>query len=114
MAVKILRQKPTAEEIKSMSEEFGTYIKLVVDLEKAIMTGGGELHADGEKELISQGSAQKNLWGGGYDLLTKNVDYLALINIRPQAGNPGMELVDQSTRQKFLEVVRMYFDVDSN
>lgn len=110
MSVKILTQKPTASETLEMSEEFGTYVKLVVDLDKKILTGGGELHADGEKALLETGSSQENLWGGGYDLLTKNVDYLALINIRPQQGNQGMEISDQRIRQKFLEVVRMYLD----
>lgn len=111
MSVIILRRKPTPDEIKAMSEEFGTYLKLVVDLENKIMTGGGELHADGEKELLSQGSKQIDLWGGGYDQLTKNVDYLALINIRAQDGNPGMEVIDPVIRQRFLEVVKMYLDV---
>jgi hypothetical protein len=50
-----------------MGEAFGgTLIKLAVDVEKAILAGGGELHADCEEILLEDGSQQDNLWGADW------------------------------------------------
>jgi len=46
-----------------MSEDYQGYIKLVIDIERKILTGGGERHFDGEQLLLKNGSKQKNLLG---------------------------------------------------
>ena len=43
--------------------QFGDFVKAVVDIQRDIMAIGGELHADEEALLIEQGSSQENLWG---------------------------------------------------
>jgi len=51
MRIHIIRNRPTPEQIHEMSEELETYIKLAVDVERDILAGGGEYHADCE-ELV--------------------------------------------------------------
>ena len=49
-------------ELKSMAEtQFGSLVKGVVDIEKRIMAIGGEMHADEEAHLISEGSRMAHL-----------------------------------------------------
>ncbi len=106
----ILTKKPTKEEIKKMGYEYGSYIKLVVDLKKRILAGGGAMHLDGEKVLLRGGSLQKNLWGGGIDLETGEVTYDSMINIRPNEGNTRREIQSEQTRNKFREIVEEFFN----
>ena len=44
-------------------EELETYIKLAVDVERNILAGGGEFHADCQEALLEDGSHQENVWG---------------------------------------------------
>ena len=49
MKIHIIRQHATEKEIREMLEELETYIKLAVDVERNILAGGGEYHADCEE-----------------------------------------------------------------
>lgn len=102
----IIRQKATAEEIKKMAEDFDGYIKVVVDAEQGILAGGGERHFDAEQILLDNGSDQENLWGGGLDLETKEIDYNSVINLRPRQGNPSRDILSKETRRKFDKIVK--------
>ena len=44
-------------------EQFGDWIKAVVDVSRGIMAIGGDLHADDEAALLADGSRQRDLWG---------------------------------------------------
>jgi hypothetical protein len=49
----IIRRPATPEQMLQMSEAFGdALIKLAVDVERGILAGGGELHADCEAALL--------------------------------------------------------------
>ncbi len=56
MKIHLLRDRATPQEISEMLEELKTYIKLAVDVERGIVAGGGEWHADCEKVLLQNGS----------------------------------------------------------
>lgn len=101
----------THQEIKGLSERYKVYIKTVIDIEKKICCAGVSLHSDGEKILIDTGSSQRNIWGGGIDLTTKNIDWNAIINIRPNFGNSSDEIQDQIIRNKFEELSKYFFKV---
>lgn len=73
------------------------------------MTVGGEWHADGEKVLLENGADKDNIWGGGIDLGTKNIETIALINLRPNLGNNSQEILDKYTREKFINIVKERF-----
>ena len=108
MSILLIIHPPTPDELEDLTQEFPAYIKLVADIQKEILYGGGEFHADMEKLLLSQGSSQNDIWGGGLDLKTKIIDCRAVANIR--AGiNPSLEILNPDNRQKFISIVKKYF-----
>lgn len=102
----IIQEKATVEQIKQMAKDFDGYIKLVVDVERKILAGGGKRHFDGEQKLLEDGSKQENLWGGGLDLETKEVDYNSIVNLRPSQDNPSRDILSTKIRKEFDKIVR--------
>ena len=103
----ILRQPATPEQLTQMSEAFGELlIKLAVDVEREILAGGGELHADCEQVLLEDGSQQENIWGADWYPSTREVGFEALINLRPRQQNYGMEIQDRDVRAQVEAIVR--------
>ena len=101
----IIRKKATAKEIQEMSKHFQGYIKVVVDIEREVLAGGGDRHSDDEKMLLLDGSKQANLWGGGFDLETKEIDCNSVINLKPNQENPSRDILSLDVRKKFTEIV---------
>ena len=99
----------TKEEIEKLKEQFGTYIKTVIDIEKKICSAGADRHFESEKILLDQDSSQSDLWGGGIDINTKTIDYNSFINIRPADGNTSNEVLDSEIRKKFEEITKYFF-----
>lgn len=108
MSVVVISGIISQEQLEKAKEDYSDYIKVVVDIEKEILSAGGEWHADGEKVLLEMGSLQKNLWGGGIDIQTGDVDCISLINTRPDYNN-SQEVADKEIRKKMLEVVNKVF-----
>jgi hypothetical protein len=82
---------------------FEDMVKYVVDVERGVLALGGEMHADGEQLLLEDGSRQKDLWGANYYPGRGRegcIEYTALINIRPAAGNRSMEIQDPAVRER--------------
>ncbi|MBI4098193.1 MAG: hypothetical protein HY426_04110 [Candidatus Levybacteria bacterium] len=101
----ILKKKATKDDVKKMSEDFDGYIKLVIDVEKKILAGGGQRHFEAEQKLIKEGLSQANLWGGGLDYETKEIDYNSIINLRPGI-NPSRDILSEAVRKKFDKIVK--------
>ncbi|NJL81517.1 MAG: hypothetical protein HC874_06765 [Richelia sp. SL_2_1] len=87
-----------------MLSEHKFYIKVVVDIERRILAGGGEMHYDCEQVLLENGSQQENLWGAGYMPYSGNMTYDSLINIRPRQ-NRSMEILDVNIRENVAQIV---------
>ena len=102
----ILLKKATDEEVKKVAQDLDGYIKFVVNIKQEILAAGGKLHSDGEKLLLGQGSRQEDLWGGGLDLETDEIDFDSMINLRPGQGNPSREVLSAEIRKKIEEIVR--------
>lgn len=102
----IIRSRAEPEQMRQMLETLGIYIKLAVDIERRILAGGGELHADCELVLLEDGSQQANLWGADWYPLKQTVGYESLINIRPSANNRSMEIQDTSLREDIDQIVQ--------
>ncbi len=105
MSIVILSKKATSQDLKKASLDYKTYIKITVDIEKEIVAVGGEYHADAEKLLLAQGSLQKNIWGGGADLILKRFEANAMINLRPTQ-NSSTEILDETIRERFFKICR--------
>jgi len=113
MKIPIIRNRATQEQIREMLEELETYIKLAVDVERNVLAGGGEYHADCEEVLLEDGSRQENIWGADWYPGSKTVEFVALINIRPRQGNRRMEIEDPKLRAKIEAIVRRSLEGES-
>lgn len=103
--IHILTQKIMSQQLREVSQDLEDYIKFVVDIEQEILAAGGEKHVECEEALLKNGSKQSNLWGGGWDLETNELDFDSMINIRPTVGNSSREVLSQEIRDKMLKVV---------
>lgn len=109
MAVVFISSQVIDGNLEQAQEEYGRYVKIVVDVKNNLMAIGGEWHVDGEKILLENGGDSDNIWGGGIDLDTKNIETIALINLRPNLGNNSQEILDKEIREKFVSIVRERF-----
>ena len=101
----------TNGEIKKLQEQFDTYIKTVIDVKKKYCSAGCDRHFDSEQILLKMGSNQKDLWGGGIDLETKDIDFNSFINIRPQDNNQSNDILNEKTRKLYYELTKYFFKV---
>ena len=86
---------------------FEDMVKYVVDVERGVIGLGGEMHADAEQLLLEDGSRQADLWGANYYPGRGRegcIEYTALINIRPAAGNRSMEIQDPALRERVRDL----------
>lgn len=106
--VLILNRKITPEEFNQVLESYSDYIKTVVDTEKEILAVGGEYHIDCEEALTQSGSKLENLFGGGYRVSTKEIEYMAMSNFKPALGKVTYEIADENVRNKLKELTEKY------
>lgn len=87
-------------------------IKAVVDVEKQILAIDGEMHADLEQLLLSQGSNQDFLWG--INLYPEDeddfIEFDSMINIRPRQNNRSRSVEDENIRKQIVEVVEKWIN----
>ncbi|NJN00079.1 MAG: hypothetical protein HC800_25700 [Phormidesmis sp. RL_2_1] len=102
----IIRERATPTQMRQMVETLGVYIKLAVDVERGILAGGGELHADCEQVILVDGSQQANVWGADWYPFNQTVGYESLINIRPSANNRSMEVQSSELRAQINQIVQ--------
>lgn len=105
----MLDKKATGADIQKAQEEYGDYIKVTIDVVRNRVGIGGEYHYDVEQILLSEGSVQQDIWGGGLNILTKDIHTNAMVNIRPES-NPSPDILDESIRLKFIEITKNWLD----
>src|SRR4030067_2799819 len=105
MKILIIRNRASQEQIREMLEGLETYIKLAVDVERNILAGGGEYHADCEEALLEDGSRQEDVWGADWYPDSRMVAFSGLMNIRPHQKNLGMEIQDPEVRKKIETII---------
>lgn len=108
--MKIIKEKIILSELGDMAEKmFGDLVKAVVDINKEIMAINGELHADEDALLITNGSKQANLWGINiYPELFGNEDFIefdSMINLRPSQGNRSKGVEDSGTQKRIIAII---------
>ena len=102
----LITKKATEQNLKKAAADFAGYIKVVVDIEQKILAAGGKKHFDAEQLLLEHGSNQKDLWGGGIDLETKEIDYDSMINLRPSMGNASREVLSEEIRKQMDTIMK--------
>ena len=109
MNIKIVEEKISLQELREIAKEFySTMIKGVVDVEREIVAFGGEYHADANERILENGSRQSDVWGFNIYLDKPReswIEYVSLINIRPQAGNMEMEIQNKNIRDKMKTIL---------
>lgn len=99
----------TIEEIEKLKEQFDTYIKTVIDINRKVCSAGMDRHFEGEQILLKDYSKQSDIWGGGIDLETKVIDFNSFINIRPNDNNTSNEIQSSEIREQYEKLSKYFF-----
>ena len=109
MDIVVVGDKISLEELKKLAKVFYvSMIKGVVDIEKEIITFGGEYHMDANVKILENGSIQKDVWGFNiyFDKPRDEwIEYTSLINIRPQQDSYSMEIYNEEIRNRMKEII---------
>jgi len=62
----ILKTRANKQQLNEMLKTLDSYVKVAVDIKRAIIAGGGMLHADCEAALLEDGSQQEDIWGADW------------------------------------------------
>jgi len=108
----IFNSKATPEQIAEVTKIYEGYTKIVVDINRKILSAGGEYHIDCEQVLLASGSIQSDLWGGGYRFRTREVDFMALTNYKPSIDHFSYEITFPEIRKQVEEIIKMVFDYE--
>lgn len=104
--IHIIRQKTTRQQIDEMLEELDPIVKIAVDVQRQILVGGGEMHADCETVLIEDGSRQEDIWGANWIPGKQTIEFEALMNIRPRQQNFTIDIKDPKIKQQVEIITR--------
>ncbi|HTY80420.1 MAG TPA: DUF5674 family protein [Candidatus Bathyarchaeia archaeon] len=96
-------------ELRRIAEQqFGDFVKAVVDVQRRIMAIGADLHADEEAVLIEDGSHQADLWGINiyFDQTGERlIEFDSMINVRPSQGNRSRAVEDIAVQRSIRDIV---------
>ena len=102
--------KISVQELKEMAKRmYGSLVKADVDIAKKVMIVDMEMHADGEAELLKNGSKQEDLWG--INLYPEKfgtdefVEFDSMINLKPRQNNMTRGVSDADIQQKIIDIV---------
>jgi len=104
--IHLLHNKATAEQEAEMLKEYESMIKIVVDIRRRLLAGGGEMHSDCEAALLDDGSEQDDLWGANWFPAEQRIAFESLINIRPRLGNRSILIQNEDIRKQVESITR--------
>jgi len=104
--IRLLKEKATSEQTQEMLQSYESMIKIVVDIRRRFLAGGGEMHADCESALLDEGSEQDDLWGANWYPHEQRIEFESLINIRPRLGNRSIVIQDENLRRQVEAVTQ--------
>ena len=104
--IHLLKEPASAVQIREMLQEYDQMIKIVIDIRRHILSGGGEMHSDCESVLLEDGSEQDDLWGANWYPEEQRTEFEALINIRPRLGNRNISIQDENIRRQVEAITR--------
>ncbi len=91
---------------KIVLDSFGSFVKIVVDTKKEIISANCELHVDCAEELMTNGSLYADLWGANVYPKDKKIDFISLMNIRPADNNRSMDIENPLIRKKVEDIIK--------
>ncbi len=109
MLIQILSAPVARDELRRMAgQQFGDFVKAVVDVQRGVMAIGGELHADEEALLLQHGARQADLWGINLypdRPAAELIEFDSMINVRPSQGNRSRGVVDVAVQRQIQDIV---------
>ena len=110
--MQILQKPVSREELKRIAENtFGDMVKCVADVRMNLLAIDSDLHADLERLLLDNGSAQEDLWGFNLWVEEEGEDFVefdSLINIRAWQGNPSRDVLNLEVREAIKSIVAKF------
>ena len=110
--MQILQKPVSREELKRIAENtFGDMVKCVADVRMNLLAIDADLHADLERLLLDNGSAQEDLWGFNLWVEEEGEDFFefdSLINIRAWQGNPSRDVLNLEVREAIKSIVAKF------
>lgn len=88
---------------------YDNLVKADVDVARKIVIVDMEMHADGEMELLEDGSDQENLWG--INLYPEHfgtddfIEFDSLINLKPRQNNMTRGVEDEAIQQQIRDII---------
>ena len=79
-------------------------VKVVVDIDRGILSAYCELHVDCADELIEAGSEYKNIWGANVYQDGK-IEFTSMINVRFHQ-NKSTEIQDAEIKGKMADIIK--------
>ncbi len=104
--IHLLQEKASAAEMNEMLARYESMIKIVVDVRRRVVSGGGEIPADCETTLLEDGSEQDDLWGANWYPSEQRIEFESLINIRPRLGNRSILIQNEELRRQVESITR--------
>jgi hypothetical protein len=109
MSMQIVSVPVPLDELRRMAgQQFGDFVKAVVDVERGVMAIGGELHADEEALLLQDGARRGDLWGINlYPGRPRSdlIEFDSMINVRPTQGNRSRSVEGAQVRRQIEDIV---------
>ncbi|MFZ2517338.1 MAG: DUF5674 family protein [Anaerolineae bacterium] len=102
--IHLLDRPATPRQVQEMLEVYPILVKIVVDIRRRLLAGGGEMHADCEALLLAEGSEQDDLWGANWYPAEQRIEFESLINIRPRLGNRSVIIQNEDVRQQVAAI----------
>lgn len=98
------------DELREMAlSMYGNLIKADVDVVKRVVIADMEMHADGEAELLKNGSKQQDLWGINLypDKFgtSEFIEFDSMINIKPRQNNMSRGVEDEKIQALIREII---------
>ena len=118
MEIKIVKNSISKKEILNIAkEQFGEFVKAVVDIEQGIMAFGGELHADEEVELMEKEKSKREYtWGVNLypeEEKEKWIVFDSMVNIKPFLNNRSRGIESSEIKEKIKNIVnKLVIDAD--
>ena len=107
--MQILQQAISIAELKALAQNtFGDMIKCVADVKRSLLAVDADLHADLERLLLENGSAQEDLWGFNLWVEEEGEDFIefdSLINIRSWQDNPSRGVENPEVQKVIKSIV---------
>jgi hypothetical protein len=104
--IHLITTTATQAQMDEMASYYGFRIKVAVDIVQGTLAGGGEWHVPCKEVLMKHGSDPNDIWGAGYQLTNKEIDFLSHINIRPQDENFDRDIFSPDIREAVERIMK--------